>query len=128
MTQREIKNILITETYPLRKQMLNLPDPMHELDSAPLAIHLGAFEDGQLIGVVSMFKQPMPPEEDVVEAWCVWGLIVERKFADRGYEDALLQACIGYAATNTGEVIWHIASATDVRMYERNGFIHQVDP
>ncbi|MEO1439956.1 MAG: GNAT family N-acetyltransferase, partial [Chloroflexota bacterium] len=104
------------------------PNPMHELDGAPLAIHLGAFADDQLIGVVSTFKQALPPEDKVAEAWCVWGLSVDQKFAEQGYEDALLQACIGYAATNTGEVIWHRASATDVAIYERNGFKRHIAP
>jgi GNAT superfamily N-acetyltransferase len=90
--------------------------------SDPEALHLGAFEDGELVGVSSISREPPPGSSDA-NAWRVRGMAVLPGRRDRGIGTELLRRCVAHAVERGATLVWCNGRVPARRFYERHGFV-----
>jgi GNAT superfamily N-acetyltransferase len=88
----------------------------------PEALHLGAFEDGDLVGVSSIARGAPPGSEDR-DAWRIRGMAVLRDHRDRGIGAEMLERCVAPAAERGATLVWCNGRVGAQRFYERRGFV-----
>lgn len=112
----EIQAIRHEMTYALRKNVLwpekAIKDVMVDGDEG--AVHFGAFNSGEIIGVVSLFS--------VGSAMQFRKLAVDPRFQGRGVGTALIKNCISFAQDKGVRAIWCDARLNAVGFYEKLGF------
>lgn len=126
MATIEIRPISAPETYQFRHQILRPHQPLSECvyhcDTAPGALHIGCFDDEQLIGVGSILPDP---REDALQltSWRVRGMAVLENARGTGAGGKILQALIDHArASSLPAEIWCNARANVTGFYEHFGF------
>ena len=87
----------------------------------PDALHLGAFEDGALVGIASIARDA-PPGSDDPDAWRVRGMAVLSEHRGRGIGGELLERCIEHAAARGATLVWCNGRVPAQRFYEDHGF------
>jgi GNAT superfamily N-acetyltransferase len=92
----------------------------HDLDAD--ASHLGAYDDGAVVGVASITREP-PPGDDDVRAWRVRGMAVVPSHRDRGIGGELLERCVAHAREHGASFVWLNARLPARRFYERHAFV-----
>tara|TARA_R110001592_G_scaffold220342_1_gene475010 strand:- start:283 stop:720 length:438 start_codon:yes stop_codon:yes gene_type:complete len=119
-----ISRVSASEVYPIRQQVLrpDLPPesaifPGDDLEST---WHMGAFEEGSLVGVVSLYPEG-PAEYDMDDAWRLRGMAVLPEHHGRGLGSKLLQACMAYASAHGGKALWCNARIGARPFYELRG-------
>lgn len=90
-------------------------------DLHPDAIHLGAFSDGSLIGVVSAGPEPFPHEE-VTHCWRLRGFAVYPNYRGRGVGIALLERLNSLLRARECSFVWAFGRVSALRVYSRAGF------
>ncbi len=118
-----IQPITAAQTYDLRHSVLwpDKPADYVKIDDDPIGYHFGAFCQGELIAVISLFIQPDPirPAGSVVARF--------RKFATRpdwqrqGVGTALLQHVMAEAKRLGARLIWCDARLDSTDFYRRFG-------
>ena len=88
--------------------------------------HFGAFQDGELIGVASIFCETHPDVSGHL-SWRIRGMATDDFVRGKGFGVALLEACIQYAKSNGGGKIWCNARSTAAGFYKKHGFQAQGD-
>jgi predicted GNAT family N-acyltransferase len=125
-----IKVISAEATRPLRQSVLRPHQTLNELhyagDDAPNTLHLGAFKDDALVGIISVYQEatPSPNEGD---AWRLRGVATAPEVRGQGYGGQLMQMAIAYVARQGGTLLWCFARTTALPYYERYGFAPQGD-
>ncbi|HEX6330866.1 MAG TPA: GNAT family N-acetyltransferase [Actinomycetota bacterium] len=97
-------------------------DLVYEHDDDPDALHLGAFEDGRLVAVASITREP-PPGSDDGAAWRIRGMATLPDYRGRGLGGELLRRCIGHATPREASLVWCNGRVPALRFYERHGFV-----
>ena len=123
MPEKLLKKITPEESYLIREETIY----HHDKDFENSTLHLGAFLDRQLVGVATIVEQS-PPHKEMMNAWQIWRIVILPTVIGQGYDIALLQACVGYAAGKGGDLIWCIAGAAERALYDRHGFANEVTP
>jgi predicted GNAT family N-acyltransferase len=122
----EIRQITGAETLPLRHAILRtgLPREMAIFpgDEAPSSIHLGAFKDGQLVGVATLHYVPLLDRPDFAPAYQLRGMATAPEVRGLGAGRELVEACIGAAKEAGAHWIWCNARAPVAGFYARYGF------
>lgn len=120
-----VRSISAGRTRGLRHAILrpNQPDEAAEYpgDTDASTLHVGAFEDGDLVGVASVYRHA-PPGEDDEGAWRLRGMATIPRVRGRGHGGALLEACIGHVARMGGWRLWCNARTPAAAFYARHGF------
>ncbi|HUJ72217.1 MAG TPA: GNAT family N-acetyltransferase [Verrucomicrobiae bacterium] len=123
-SQPVIREISTAETQPLRKAVLRPNHDMKELhypgDELPEAAHLGAFLDGELVGIATVHRESLPGE--TTEAWRVRGMAVASQWQRQGIGRVLLRACVDYIKQHGGTLVWFTARTSAVKFYKKFGF------
>lgn len=125
----ETRPISVIETYDLRHRYLRPNQPLSACafpyDTAPSALHLGAFLNGRLIGIGSIV--PEPRESALYpRSWRIRGMAVREEARGTGVGGAILQALIDYARTYPLPAeIWCNGRAHVKGFYERFGFAQE---
>ncbi|MCX7885870.1 MAG: GNAT family N-acetyltransferase [Verrucomicrobiae bacterium] len=120
-----IRRITARETVPVRHVILRPGRPVsdcvfaHDEDSE--TAHFGAFVDGVLVGVASVYRLPPPGTTDV-SAWQVRGMAVLEHMQKQGIGSALLQVCCEYVKARGGRRLWCNARTEAVSFYAKHGF------
>jgi GNAT superfamily N-acetyltransferase len=96
-------------------------DLVYEGDDAPDALHLGAFEDGRLVGIASIARDPPPGSRDP-SAWRIRGMATLPEVRGRGIGGALLEACLTHARSRGASLVWCNGRVPAVAFYRRHGF------
>lgn len=96
-------------------------DLVYAGDDAADALHLGAFEDGRLVGIASVSREP-PPGADDPGAWRVRGMATLPEARGRGIGGRLLEACIEHARLRGASLVWCNGRIRATPFYERHGF------
>ena len=122
----EIKAISAAETRPLRQQVLRPQQRAEELvfgcDSHPDALHLGAFQRGTLIGIVSIGPEPMPGTADEPGSWQLRGMAVLPGAQGQGVGRQLVDGCMDHLRTHRATRLWCNARTSARPFYARLGF------
>jgi ribosomal protein S18 acetylase RimI-like enzyme len=131
MTNITVRPISAADTRPLRSAILRPGQPPHMLayagDDAPDTLHLGAFDNGELVGIASIYREP-PPGEELAGAWRLRGMATVDKVRGRGYGRALLTACIEHIQAQGGAVLWCNARTPAMGFYTSLGFSVRGEP
>ena len=116
----EIRRISAEEAQRLRAAILRPGLPfeasVYELDYAPESLHMGAFEDGELVTVATILHQP-PPGEDEPLGWRLRGMVTLPEMQRRGYGRAVLLRCIAHLARQGATLLWCNARTDAVGFY-----------
>lgn len=124
----DVRAIAAEETHELRRRVLrphqSIAQMVYPGDDAPDARHFGAFLDGALVGIASIYR------EDDVEAsgqaraggFRLRGMATLDEVRGRGFGAALLRACLEHAARSGAHYVWCNARTTASGFYEVLGF------
>lgn len=130
MVPTTIRPIPAAQTRPLRQRVLRPHQPPEAMvypgDDAADTLHLGAFVDGALVGIASLYREPPPGEVDP-GAWRLRGMAVTPEAQGGGHGRALLEACLVHARRQGGTRVWCNARTTASGFYTRLGFLVQGD-
>jgi GNAT superfamily N-acetyltransferase len=120
-----IKTISATETLDVRHPILRTGKPRAEAilpyDTHVDAIHLGAFDDSNLIGVSSLFHEDMQNRLQK-NIWRLRAMAVLEAYQGQGIGKQLVMATIEHAKTNKATLLWCTARAHASVFYEKCGF------
>jgi GNAT superfamily N-acetyltransferase len=120
-----IRPILAEETRPLRQAILRPHQRVEELhypgDDSPDTAHFGAFSDGQLVGIASVYREP-PQGETNASEWRLRGMAVVPRLQRNGIGSLLLRACIDHAKQRGAAMLWFYARTPAVPFYRAHGF------
>lgn len=120
-----IRRIAAQETVPIRQVILRPGRPVadcvfaHDEDSE--TAHFGAFMEGALVGVASVYHLP-PPGTTNPGAWQVRGMAVLQPAQRQGVGSALLRVCCEHVAASGGRLVWCNARTAAVAFYAKHGF------
>lgn len=121
----EIRSLAAAHTRPLRQKVLRPGRPAEEniypLDDHPLAIHLGAYHQGDLIGIASFFKEPAPQSEKS-EAYRLRGMAVLPEWQGKGIGKKILGRGIEELRSRSAQELWCNARTTASDFYFTFGF------
>jgi GNAT superfamily N-acetyltransferase len=116
----------LAEIMPLRWRVLRPGFPREEAgfagDDAPETQHFGAFIEGTLAGVASIYLVPLPESPADFPAWQVRGMAAEPAHQRRGVGRALVAECESVARGRGGVLIWCNARRAAVGFYSRCGW------
>ncbi len=121
---RFIKNC---QTFPLRKKVLrsHQPNPILEFegDSEPDTIHLGYFENEEIIGIVTLIRRGFYWEKDFYKnAYQLRGMAVDPQFQNQNIGNALLHEVENQSQTRGVDFIWCNARENALNFYLKNGY------
>jgi len=128
----DIRRIPARETRGLRHAILrpNQPPEMavYPGDDDTDTLHLGAFLQGRLVGVASLYREPPPDALRATTAWRLRGMAVDPTLRGHGHGAALLKACMEHAAQQGGSQVWCNARMTASGFYRAQGFAQRGEP
>jgi predicted GNAT family N-acyltransferase len=126
----EIHPITAEETIPLRWAILRAgllrETSIFPNDEADTSRHFGAFADGELVGVATIHRAPMPGAPDPT-AYQVRGMATVEKVRGAGAGGLLLAACLEEAQHAGASQIWCNARSPAAGFYEKHGFVRLGD-
>ena len=121
----DIRAISVTEARQLRHVVLRPHQKPEELvfrgDDAPEAQHVGAFEDGKLVGIASVAREPFPGEPEL-DAWRLRGMATLPEARRKGYGAALVKALVAHVGANGGNLLWCHGRTSALAFYHAVGF------
>jgi GNAT superfamily N-acetyltransferase len=94
---------------------------VYEEDGAPDALHLGAYEDGDLVAIASITREPPPGSADPA-SWRVRGMATLPEARGRGIGAELLGRCVEHARRHGASLVWCNGRVGARGFYERHGF------
>ena len=101
--------------------------PKYPLDWHAEALHLGAFVDGTLVGICSIY--PENPQEQVDSStYRIRSLATLIKYRGRGIGRCLIEECIAHAKRKGARFIWCNARGKAAPFYAKCGFIKEGNP
>ena len=113
-------------TRPLRHLVLRPGQPpestIYPGDDDPDTVHFAAFEDGQLLGVASLYREPRAGANARAPAWRLRGMATAPHARGRGVGHALLAACRTHVAGEGGGELWCNARTPAAGFYAAAGF------
>lgn len=89
---------------------------VYKQDYDPESLHVGAFENGELVTVATILHEP-PPGEDEPNAWRLRGMVTLAGMQRRGYGRAVLLSCIAHLAAQRATLLWCNARTDAVGFY-----------
>ena len=126
-----ISRVSASEVYPIRQQVLRPDQPpesaVYPRDELDTTYHIGVFEEGSLVGIVSLYPEG-PEGYELENAWRVRGMAVLPEHHGRGFGSKLLQACMAYAAAHDGKALWCNARVMARPFYELRGLSIDGEP
>jgi GNAT superfamily N-acetyltransferase len=121
----EVRLISAAETLPLRQSVLrpgrSVEAAQFPGDDAPTTRHFGAFRDGRLLGIASLFLAEMP-EQPGMRALQLRGMATAPEVRGAGFGRALILACVAYARTAGAQLFWFNARIGALGFYRKLGF------
>jgi len=124
-----IRAVTAEQTRPLRHKILR-PHLPFETTAYPNdcdndTLHAGAFVEDDLVGVATVFRAPIPVEQDGIllnTSWQLRGMAVKEEMRGKGFGAALVQACILHIAQNGGGVLWCNGRSSALKFYQSLNF------
>ena len=123
-----VRRARVDEIFPLRHAVLRPGRPVtysvYSEDAG--AVHIGAWDDGELVGCATVFpdpwpgSQPGPPPE--AAAWRLRGMAVDPSRQGTGIGALVLAAAVEAAVEAGAPMLWANGRTAAVRFYERHGW------
>ncbi len=126
----QIRPLTAAETRPLRSAVLRPGQPPASLaypgDDAPGSFHAGAVVGGEVVGIATVYPEPMPlaPEDvlDAANAFRLRGMATRPDLQGTGLGRAVLLRCLEHVRDAGAEVLWCNARVPALGFYRRLGF------
>ena len=130
LTVIHVRPITAAETRPLRSAVLRPGQPASSLvypgDDAPGSFHAGAVVNGEIVGIATVYPEPMPlaaeTELDPANAFRLRGMATRPDLQGTGVGRAVLARCIEHAAEARADLLWCNARVSALGFYRRLGF------
>lgn len=121
-----IRTIAVDQARILRRMVLR-PDLPPEAsvfpgDDKPTSLHLGAFENDELVGIATLIQDPCPLDGHA-DDWRLRGMATVQEVRNRGIGGLLLSSCIAHARDVGGHRFWCNGRSSARRFYERHGLM-----
>jgi len=120
-----IRIVKAQEVIPIRQVILRPNRAVSECvfahDDDPDTRHFGAFADGTMVGIASVYHLSPPGTADA-GAWQLRGMAVLENSQRRGIGSALLQACREHVVARGVTRLWCNARTGAVPFYAKHGF------
>ncbi|MDQ1748340.1 MAG: hypothetical protein QOD07_2603 [Frankiaceae bacterium] len=121
-----VRRARVDEIFPLRHAVLRPGRPVtysvYSEDAG--AVHVGAWDDGELVGCATVFPDPWagpsPPAEE--KAWRLRGMAVDPSRQGQGVGGAVLAEAVAAAVEARAPLLWANARTQALRFYARHGF------
>ncbi len=125
-----IRPITAAETRPLRAQILRPGQAPESLvypgDDHPAALHAGAFHDGRLVGIATIYPEAPPAEYETQlphnGSFRLRGMATTLDVRGLGYGRQLLELCFEHVQNHGSDLLWCNARIGALDFYERLGF------
>lgn len=125
LTPAEVWQITADETIPLRHAVLRPGRPVETArfpgDDLPTTRHFGAFRDGRLLSIASLFEAELP-EEPGSAALQLRGMATAFQAQGTGLGRALVLDCVSFARKNGARLLWCNARVPASGFYRKLGF------
>jgi L-Ala-D/L-Glu epimerase len=123
----EVREIETAETIPIRWSVLRPGFPPETAqflgDDAPGTRHFGAFLDGQLAGVASLYNAGLPGTLSPERGRQLRGMATSPEARGAGCGRALLAACVAAAEEEGCALLWCNARTSAVDFYRNHGWV-----
>lgn len=96
-------------------------DALSPGDTAAMAVHFGAYIDGEIVGVCSIGSQPLPVL-DHPEAWRLRGMMVLPDLRNRGIGPALLKHQLREVDTKPNPFAWSYVQRRQAPFFAHHGY------
>jgi GNAT superfamily N-acetyltransferase len=120
-----IRLVSLQQTLALRSAVLRPGRPLGEAvfphDDEEETLHLGAFNGEAIVGIASLYREPMPGSTNT-NTWRLRGMAVAPALQGRGIGRLLLHACFDQVQARGGTVLWCNARSTAQGFYATAGF------
>ncbi len=121
----KVRIIPAAETWPLRLAVLRPGRPIEAAqfpgDDADTTRHFGAFLEGKLLGIASLYLAPMT-EQPGLSAFQLRGMATAPEARGMGFGRALVDACLVFTRENDAHLLWCNARVGAVGFYRKLGF------
>ncbi len=121
----EVRQVSAAETVPLRHAVLRPGRPVETAlfagDDLPSTKHFGAFRNGQLLCIASLFQAELP-EESGVAAIQLRGMATAPEVQRTGLGRALVIGCVAFAREKGVRLLWCNARTYAAGFYTKMGF------
>ena len=109
MRTHEVRPIRAAETRPLRQQLLRPNQRADQLiypgDDLVESAHFGAFSEGRLIGIASVYPQAVPGSDEP-RGWRLRGMAVTPNHRGENVGKTLFAASVSHAESQGGAIYW----------------------
>ena len=114
----------VTEILPLRRAVLRPGFPVEASDypQDPGSVHIGAWDDGRLVGCATVFPDPWAGPPAVPDAWRLRGMAVEPDRQGTGIGARVLAQAVAGARAAGAPLLWANGRSTAIGFYERLGW------
>lgn len=120
----EVRRARVDEIFPLRHAILRPGRPVsysvYSEDEG--AVHIGAWDDGALVGCATVFPDPWDGPPAQPRAWRLRGMAVDPSRQGTGVGRKVLEAAVDAARAAGAPMMWANARSTAVGFYERLGW------
>jgi GNAT superfamily N-acetyltransferase len=120
----EVRRARVDEIFPLRHAILRPGRPVsysvYSEDEG--AVHVGAWDDGALVGCATVFPDPWDGPPAQPHAWRLRGMAVDPSRQGTGVGRKVLEAAVDAARAAGAPMMWANARSTAVGFYERLGW------
>jgi len=121
----EIRILTTAEVLPLRHAVLRSGRPLETArfanDEAPGTRHLGAYRDGKLLAVASLYIEEMPNRPGV-SATQIRGVATSPEARGTGLGVALMNVAREYAREKGAQILWCNARGSAAAFYRKLGY------
>jgi GNAT superfamily N-acetyltransferase len=121
----DVRQITAVETVPLRHAVLRPGRPVETAlfqgDDLSSTTHFGAFRNGQLLCVASLYEAELPDRPGVA-AIQLRGMATAAEAQRTGLGRALMFGCIAFARANGARLLWCNARVFACGFYSKLGF------
>lgn len=121
-----VRPVPAPEVRPLRQAVLRPGQPpdasLYPGDDNPLTVHLGAYLDGRLVGIASVYAELRPGAPAREPAWRLRGMASAADARGQGVGRALLEASVDHVAASGGGELWCNARTPAAGFYAAAGF------
>jgi GNAT superfamily N-acetyltransferase len=121
----DVRQITAAETVPLRHAVLRPGRPLETAlfqgDDLPSTAHFGAFRNGQLLCIASLFEAYLP-EEPGVPAIQLRGMATAPEAQRTGLGRELVRGCVEFAREKGARLLWCNARTCASGFYSKLGF------
>lgn len=122
-----VRRARVDEIFPLRHAVLRPGRPVtysvYSEDEG--AVHIGAWDDDELVGCATVFPHPWPGPAPSPEpaAWRLRGMAVDPSRQGAGIGGYVLAAAVEAATEAGAPMLWANGRTAALRFYERHGWV-----